>query len=82
MIFYHIIVFSLSTIPNNGSLILFLVIIKQIVQDCIGLLGERIKMWYYGQLLLRASASHCQIDCQISFDNYHLNFNDAETKQN
>jgi hypothetical protein len=23
---------------------------------------------------IRAFASHCQIDCQISFDNYHLNF--------
>jgi hypothetical protein len=31
---------------------------------------------------LRASASHCQIDCQISFGNCHLNFRDAETRQN
>jgi hypothetical protein len=30
---------------------------------------------------LKASAFHCQIDCQISFDNYHLNFKDAETRQ-
>jgi hypothetical protein len=31
---------------------------------------------------LRASAFHCQIDCQISFDNCHLNFRDAEIRQN
>jgi hypothetical protein len=30
---------------------------------------------------LRASAPQCQIDCQISLDNCHLNFKDAETKQ-
>jgi hypothetical protein len=30
---------------------------------------------------IRVSASHCQIDCQISFDNCHLNFRDAETRQ-
>jgi hypothetical protein len=31
---------------------------------------------------LRASTFHCQIDCQILFDNCHLNFRDAETMQN
>jgi hypothetical protein len=27
------------------------------------------------------SVFHCQIDCQILFDNSHLKFKDAETKQ-
>jgi hypothetical protein len=35
-----------------------------------------------GSASVRASASHCQIDCQISFDNYHLNLRDIETRQN
>jgi hypothetical protein len=34
------------------------------------------------QLTMRASASHCQIDCQISFDNCHLNFRNVKTRQN
>jgi hypothetical protein len=28
---------------------------------------------------IRAFAFHCQIDYQISFDNYHLNFRDVKT---
>jgi hypothetical protein len=31
-----------------------------------------------GKSIIRASASHCQ----ISFDNCHLNFRDAETREN
>jgi hypothetical protein len=33
-------------------------------------------------LFLRASAFHYQIDCQILFDNCHLNFGDVETRKN
>jgi hypothetical protein len=33
-------------------------------------------------IIIIAYASHCQIDYQISFDNYHLNFRDVKTRQN
>jgi hypothetical protein len=33
-------------------------------------------------IIIIAYASHCQIDDQISFDNYHLNFRDVKTRQN
>jgi hypothetical protein len=45
-------------------------------------IDDDISAMFHNYRLLRASASHCQIDCQISFDNCHLNFRDAETRQN
>jgi hypothetical protein len=37
---------------------------------------------FFGFIIVRASASHCQIDYKISFDNYHLNFRNTGTRQN
>jgi hypothetical protein len=31
---------------------------------------------------VRVSVSHCQIDCQILFDNCHLNFRNTDARQN